>query len=275
MKTVENHENVPVIQVEEHPEAETLIIAFTGRAAKFNMIQPFDFFKLTGLLRYHRILLREPWHYSYLKGIDESGFDGLLNRLRSEIKQLAPKRVVVIGVSSGGFASLVFGNLLEADYVHAFSPFTFYSYLSILMKRDLGVMRLSVKWPLTLPRLNFCVPKAQQYYLNLRPSLMKSRGKTRFYVHTCAFGNDRKQAMNLDGCPRTRVFLYPCNSHNVTWGMLKNRCLRELLQEKNLNRTEEIYREFYPNFDPNCKTGCADCRGMRMKESMPVLEEQL
>jgi len=255
----------PVFHVEEEPGAEVLVVAFTGKAAKFNMIRPFDFFRLTGLLHYHRILVREPWHYCYLKGIDETGLEGLIDRLQSEIKRLAPKRVLFIGVSSGGFAALLLGHLLEPDYVHAFSPYTYLDYFNVV--KEGNYHHTVFRWLVTIARINL-LPANLRRYLDLRPLLMKSDGKTRFHLHACAHSSDRTCVRHVGDCPHTQIFLYPCDSHNVTWGMIKNKYLLELLQAENLDKTEAIYRQFYADFDPN-DPACSTCRKGLKKELSP------
>jgi hypothetical protein len=260
------------ILVDAHPSSDTLIIAFTGIAAQFNAIQPFDFFKLTGLYDYHRILVRERRRNCYLKGVDETGFDGLLDRLKSEIQQIAPKQVMVLGTSAGGYAALLFGWLLEADYVHAFSPFTFFDLGNLIRSGD---YRHGVPlWPDVVWRLNFLLPSAQRRYLDLRPLLMKKKGETRFYVHACAGSFDRVRAMHLRDCLQTQIFLYPCTNHNVTWGMIKSKCLREMLREENLAQPEKVYRRFYPDFDSE-KPFCSGCAGTKQRESVPKVENQV
>lgn len=259
-----------IFQVDRNLGSDILIVAFTGKAAKFNMIQPFDFFKLTGLLKYNRILVREPWFYSYLKGIDETGLDGLVERLREQIREIAPKKIIFMGVSAGGYAALLFGHLLEPDYVHAFSPFTYFDIRNVLRNGD--YKNAVLQWPMALVRLNCMLPKPARKYLDLRPWMMGRRGKTEFYVHACAHSSDRIRAEHLKGCLQTQIFLYPCAGHNVTWGMVKSRCLKALLQEENLGRAAEIYREYYGHFNPDA-AGCAGCPGGD-QESMPELERE-
>ena len=244
-----------VFHVEEEPGAEVLIVAFTGVAAKFNAIHPFDFFQLTGLLRYHRILVREPWHFCYLKGIDEKGLEGLVERLQNEIRRLAPKRVVFIGVSSGGYASLLLGHIMRPDYVHAFSPYTYLDFINLV--KDGSYRSPQLRWLLTMIRINLLSPKLRRY-LDLQRMLMEHNGKTRFYLHACARNLDRVRAQHMEGCAHTQIFLYPCDNHNVTWGMLKSKCLIELLRTENLDNAEAIYRQFYADFNPDdpVRNGC-------------------
>jgi hypothetical protein len=260
----------PIFHVEEVPGADVLIVAFTGSGAKFNAIRPFDFFQLTGLLRYHRILVREPWHYCYLKGIDKTGLEGLVNRLRGEITRLAPKRVLFIGVSSGGYAALLLGYLLEPDYVHAFSPYTYLDYFNAI--KDGSYRDSLLRWAAAMIRVNLLAANCRRY-LDLRPLLTKYIGKTRFYLHACAHSSDRVRAQHVENCQNTRVFLYPCDSHNVTWGMIKNKSLYELLQAENLDDAEAIYQRHYADFDPN-DPACKGCRGNTKKEMAAVLKKQ-
>jgi hypothetical protein len=265
---MEKSSKAPVFQVDLSPGSDTLIVAFTGKAAKFNMIQPFDFFQLTGLLHYHRILIREPWHYVYLRGIDQTGLEGLKVRLQEEIQRIGAKRVIFMGVSSGGFISLLLGHLLQPDYVHAFSPFTYLDIPNGLRNKD--YKNALWQWPLAVFRLNCLVPKAARRYLDLRPHLMTNRSKTKFYIHSCAHSSDRARAQHLVECPGLKVFLYPCANHNVTWGMVKSRCLKELLQEENLEKTEVIYQKFYGTFKPD---ECCGRKSSMEPQNMPKMKE--
>ena len=248
--------SVPVIQVDERPGSDTLLVAFTGNGARFNTIQPFDFFKVTGLLHYHRILLRDPNQCCYLRGVDETGFDGMVERLRREIARINPKKVIFIGVSAGGFASLLMGAFLKPDYVHAFSPYT---YLNLSLALTGNNYRDTIfRFPKVFLQINFMLPRAQRKYRDLLPVLAEHPSSTRFYLHACAWSQDRVRAMHLKDNPQVKTFLYPCSNHNVTWGMLKNKSLSEMLQPENLDQPEVVYARHYSKYDfdqPECK-GC-------------------
>jgi hypothetical protein len=256
------------VRVDIEPSSDTLIVAFTGKAAKFNMIRPFDFFQLTGLLRYSRILIREPWHYSYLKGIDRGGLPGFVKWLEQKIQLIKPKRLIFVGVSSGGFAALLLGQLLKPDYVHAFSPFTYYDLKNVYRNGDYKTAVL--RWPLALLRLNFLIPFGSRQYLDLKPNFMTATGKTRFYIHACAHSSDRRRAEHLKDCPNTQVFLYPCDTHNVTWTIIKSKFIKELLKRDNLDRTAEVYSEFYGAFNPDT---CCHPNTLHSAETIPVMSK--
>lgn len=253
-----------LIHIDIEPGSDTLIVAFTGKAAKFNMIRPFDFFQLTGLLHYSRILIREPWHYSYLKGIDKTGLPGLVKWLKDKIDLIAPKRVIFIGVSSGGFASLLMGHLLQPDYVHAFSPFTYFDIKNVIKNGD--YKNAVLRWPMAMLRLNLLLPFGSRRYRDLKPAFMNQTGKTQFSIHACAHSSDRTRAEHLKDCPNTKVFLYPCSTHNVTWTIIKSRCIKDLLKVENLDSTEEVYRKYYGDFNPD---DCCQTDEEEQNESIP------
>jgi len=61
------------------------------------------------------------WHGVY-PGLDNHGVLGLKEFLQSKIDECKPKQVITIGASRGGYAAVLFGCLLKADTVLAFSP---------------------------------------------------------------------------------------------------------------------------------------------------------
>ena len=43
------------------------------------------------------------------------------NKLEEEIKEIKPNKIITIGLSSGEFAALYFGNLLKVNHIIAYS----------------------------------------------------------------------------------------------------------------------------------------------------------
>lgn len=75
----------------------------------------------------NKIYLRDhsqTWYHSGLSGISKS-IDQTAHFLRRKIDEALVSKVIVIGNSMGGYAAILFGILLKADIVHAFSPHTF------------------------------------------------------------------------------------------------------------------------------------------------------
>jgi len=113
------------IHVERGVNDAILIIAFSGGAQQLT-IPVHQFFEITKTLGYSRILLRDKFEMHYHHGVDRKRRDwpSLLDYLGSQIEELAPQKVICIGTSSGGYAALVAGYYLGADYVHAFAAQT-------------------------------------------------------------------------------------------------------------------------------------------------------
>jgi len=70
------------------------------------------------------IFLRDRYLSWYTKGV--YGFSKSLedtkNKLEEEIIEIKPNKIITIGLSSGGFAALYFGNLLKVNHIIASSP---------------------------------------------------------------------------------------------------------------------------------------------------------
>jgi hypothetical protein len=66
---------------------------------------------------------RQSWYQEGLLGLS-SDVAGTEEVLRALIARHAPKHLVTLGISSGGYAAILFGALLGADRVLAFSPQT-------------------------------------------------------------------------------------------------------------------------------------------------------
>jgi len=117
--------NRPVLKRGMRSRSRTLLVAFGGLDRRIGM-PPFEFLALTGELPVKRIFLRDPRRSWYHRGLPGRG-DTLMSvaeSLREETAGLGIERLVVAGNSGGGYAALVYGTLLRADLVLAFSPRT-------------------------------------------------------------------------------------------------------------------------------------------------------
>ncbi len=75
--------------------------------------------------KFSRIFVRDHFQVWYQAGLHGRGSPlTLASQLKSAILSIRPSRIVTFGVSAGGFASLLFGHLLDADRILAFSPQT-------------------------------------------------------------------------------------------------------------------------------------------------------
>jgi hypothetical protein len=107
-------------------DAETLIISFAGYDRIFGGIPRFEFVNF--MEKYFKNISRhfyiDKYLNSYHQGIHEitNNIDETIEYLRNEIKNY--KNVICLGISCGGYAAILFGSLLNINYVLAFIPQT-------------------------------------------------------------------------------------------------------------------------------------------------------
>ena len=109
--------------------SENLIICFGGMALKMGGILPFEFLnylsktfqKNTDL--YFYIDKKQCWYHKGIDGITENIEDTVLY-LNNIIKKSNYKKILFMGVSAGGYASILFGSLCNVSSVIAFVPRT-------------------------------------------------------------------------------------------------------------------------------------------------------
>jgi hypothetical protein len=232
-----NQAAAPVL-VERGELSDTLIIAFTGGLNWINF-PLFEFFETTQTLRYSRILLTDQYRMFYHYGIDwrRRDWPKLLKFLSEQIHQLGPKRVLCIGSSSGGYAALVAGHYLRADYVHAFGPQT-------IIRIDPQGIREAMK-----SRHRQKLAKSKRTFreaLDLVPLLRQPNDKTKFYVHYClGHAQDRAFAERVAGLPTVTTFGYPGDKHGVATVLAKKGFLGTLLHHENQDDIEVLARAHF------------------------------
>jgi acyl carrier protein len=218
----------PSVIVKRGDDRRLAIVAFTGGWHQLLGESAFDFMDLTGSLNYSRILLRDPAQSWYLCGLGDhcSDFDGMVRVVRGHLDKLAPDKVMAIGTSSGGYAALLAGHLLRADYVHAFSPQTYVDPVSIKRYRD---ETLGQKNGAVLQSLYARFGQDAEY-LDLARALGGWNGRTRYLLHVCArCETDLRRARHLERVPALTILRYPCAVHNVLVGMAHQRFLHDVL----------------------------------------------
>ena len=224
------------IHVERGVNDSILIIAFSGGAQQLT-IPVHQFFEITKTLGYSRILLRDKHEMHYHFGVDRKRRDwpSLLEYLKIQIQELAPQKVICIGTSSGGYAALVAGYYLGADYVHAFGAQT-----------RIGVDPESIRTAVN-PRNRrklYQSKRAFRQVFDLAPLLEKPNHKTTYFLHYCAcHETDRGFAERVAALPSVITFGYPCSAHAVAIFLAKKRLLGKLLEVENQDRLAEVVKD--------------------------------
>jgi hypothetical protein len=159
-----------------HTSSETLLILFGGIAGGVSM-PVFEFFRITAGYPAKKAFLRDPRRGWYLLGIPGVGDSALAVKtyLDAVVAQAGATRIVMAGVSAGGFAALLFGTWCGADEVIAFSPQSF-------VDADNRRLAGDDRWPEQIAALHTAI-NGTTAPLDLRRILPKTAAKTRFQVH--------------------------------------------------------------------------------------------
>ena len=102
-------------------DSDVLLVSFAGLALQLNMSIP-EFKRVTTPLNMNKVFVTDEnrsWHYKDMKD--------LIYDLKKLISDLNPRCTIFFGNSAGGYASILYGTLLEVDRVMAFQPQTFLS----------------------------------------------------------------------------------------------------------------------------------------------------
>lgn len=195
-------------------EARTWLVLFGGRKNRVGLA-PFEFFNITHGIPTKRLFVRDLSQAWYHQGAGEAGdsIEQVAQSLERALDGHEHDRVVVAGLSAGGYAALLFGALLQADVVLAFSPQT------VIDPRVLTEMD-DQRWKEPLEELER-EGKLDARWVDLRDVLPAARTEaTRLEVHYDAtFALDRLHAERI--APIDGVHLYPREGggHNVPKAM--------------------------------------------------------
>lgn len=175
------------------------VVAFGGLKLGAMGLPPFEFFKVLDSVQTKRVFVRDLnqcWYQCGLEGVADD-VAGTADYLRDLCCEAGIERTIFTGTSAGGYAALLFGSLLDADEVHAFSPQTFLSRRLRLRYRDF-------RWRGALHRMRSQV-RARHAYLDLRPLLaMRPQSQPYPAIHIyygVKEGGDVTQARRLSGLP--------------------------------------------------------------------------
>ena len=122
---LELNKNISPVEMEDN-RAKVTIIAFSGMLTSLAMPKAEFFRSLHGADNANIIFLKDfkqIWYQNGLLGLT-SDVEETVHYLRTIIPNTTEK-IVTLGTSSGGFAAILFGSLLEAEASISFSPQTF------------------------------------------------------------------------------------------------------------------------------------------------------
>jgi hypothetical protein len=194
------------------PGRAVLLICFSGLRGKLGF-PVFEFNKITSKLQdVNKIYLRDQHRIWYHRGVNGIGdnIGSVVTFLRDYTLHPSTKRVVVLGNSGGAYAALLFGYLLSADEVHAFSPKTVLDPLKRLWMQDFPrVEPARILWQLFW--------RGQREYFDLRDVFSKStRRQGNFHIYYSAnYLIDDLHAHRMGPLAGIHLHGYEYDDHNL------------------------------------------------------------
>lgn len=115
------------IALDLEPDSDVLLIVFSGLLGRLGPVPVFEFFNTVSSLGVKKVFLRDLTQSWYHRGVEGIGADvpAIAEYLAQLVSESGATRTVLIGNSAGAYAALLFGQLLDVDEVHAFSPQSF------------------------------------------------------------------------------------------------------------------------------------------------------
>jgi len=159
------------------PESDVLLIAFGGLLGRLGPVPVFEFFNVVSTFGVKKAFLRDLNQCWYHRGVVGIGADipAVADHLANVISTAGSTRSVLVGNSAGAYAALLFGQLLDADEVHAFSPQTF-------IDPEMRAQHDDDRWQSYLDRL-LASGGPDPRYADLLPILSRGGVKTSFHIY--------------------------------------------------------------------------------------------
>ncbi|MEQ1930959.1 MAG: hypothetical protein ABL957_10590 [Parvularculaceae bacterium] len=206
---------------------------------------PFQLLGTTSRFEVDRIYLRDLRRAWYQLGLAPytSCVDDTAAFLCELIVERAPRRVVTVGISAGGFAAMLFGHLLGADEVHAFSPRTYIDIDNRLENDDFFMDDRMEEI--------YAAADAQPEYFDLKPLLAAAPdSKTTYCVH---FAPDRRidpiHARRVAGAPNVKLYEYDGGGHQLARLLRNDGRLVEIIGAAIAGRTKAPTGEIIRTLD--------------------------
>lgn len=183
----------------ERTDADTLLIALSGHFNNIAGQDRFAFAEFANKLPVSKIYTKDisfSWYHKGVDGVSANIID-TAEFLVDKIEEMGVKKVALIGGSSSGYAALLFGLLLDADFVYAFCPQTFLDEENRSKAGD--------------SRWEKAIEAGEEYFQNEFIDLKKvfetfPDTKTKFRVYFATFDElDKIHADHIEGCPGVRL----------------------------------------------------------------------
>lgn len=219
-------QSVP-ITIDFDPKQNVILLIFGGLAQKIGM-PFFEFNNITsGLSRANKIFLRDEYRLWYHLGLPDVGkdIDAVASFLQQYTTHPSTQKIIAIGNSGGGYAALLFGTILEADEIHAFSPKTFINPIKRIINNDIPP-KTGSKHLLKL------FLHGQRKYFDLRKVFLSSTPhKGNFHIYYAENNKkDTLHATHMKSIPGIHLHPFHYNQHSLIRFLKQSGRLSEIIE---------------------------------------------
>ena len=197
------------ITIQMSNNGKNLYIFFGGIAAGIAM-PVFEFYNASKIIDDHKVFLRDfsqCWYQGGLPSISKDIYS-TAKYLRSQIDDIKPEKVYFVGNSMGGYAAILFANLIGVGEAIAFAPQTFISPLLRLKYRD----KRWKKQILNTYIRSFFKRKAW----NLRPLLMNSNKINKISIFVSKLDKlDCIHANHISDIEGVKIYEFEDGGHSI------------------------------------------------------------
>lgn len=205
-------------------DSSTMLLTFGGMKSTAGIVA-FEFVSLTRAFPVKRMFVRDPRQSWYHRGMPNQGstLESVGEVLRGILEGQGVERLVTVGASAGGYAALVFGALLGADEVLAFSPQT-------TLDRDLLAEMGDHRWDYLLEPL-YAKGALEARWVDLASALPQAlSARTRCAVFFDENSEDAPHAERLRGIEAVRLYRFGRGGHLLARALRDCGALERLLR---------------------------------------------
>lgn len=216
------------LKIELLDTSETTVVAFSGIGILGPQPVPpvFEFQSILVEFPVTKIFVRDLKQAWYLGGVAQLGssLSESVERLGEILAEIAPKKLVMIGNSSGAYAALVFGAMLRADVVYAFSPRTFFGPLRRFLFRD-------NRFCPEVRRAETLLKEQERYFMDVKKILLQASPDTTFHIHyPLRHRIDAMYARHLKSIKQVKLHGHDLDTHDIILSLKESGQLRKLLE---------------------------------------------
>jgi pimeloyl-ACP methyl ester carboxylesterase len=179
---------------------------------------------LTKDYKVNRIYVRDLYQAWYHMGLRQITYDilGIALFLNNLVTRMNAEQIVLIGNSMGGYAAILFGALINATEVHAFSPQTF-------IDKSNRQKFMDHRWETQLQRV---YSNGNPQYFDLEPLICNYKGRCKFKIHFSPLDRlDQLHAEHLKDSSLISLFSYDVGGHNLVRTLRDSGVLEKLIAE--------------------------------------------